>query len=132
MEDKKVNTYEISFLTNLPEDAELVKKHLAKQKVEIVTEGPVSQIKLAYPVKKQTSAYFGYIHFKAEAGTIAGLNYDLGLDKNVLRFLIITPPAEKPKPRLESPRPTTKKASGANDLSNEALEAKLAALQNNA
>ncbi len=126
----KTNIYEISFLLNSAEDAEVVKKHLANAKAEIVNEGPVVSTKLSYPVKKIETAFFGYIHFKMATSEAAALNHALGLDTKVIRFLIITPPAEKPKPRMEMPRPVRKTASS-KDLTNEVLEEKLAALQNN-
>ena len=129
MEEKLVNTYEISFLISLPESAESVKSHLGKFGAEIVLDGPVAPIQLSYPIKKQQSAYFGYIHFKMPKENIAELNGALQLDSKVLRVLIITPPAEKPKPRTDFGKPSVKKAPVANDISNEALEAKLAALQ---
>lgn len=130
MEENKVNTYEISFLVSTAEDAEAVKKHLADVKAEIVTEGPVNQIKLSYPIKKQESAYFGYIHFKLSTKDVEALSYASRLDSKILRFMIITPPAEKPKPRTEMTR-LSKKAAAPTDSSNQALEEKLAALQQN-
>lgn len=126
----KTNTYEISFLVNAAEDSEVIKKHLAAGRAEILNEGPVSSIRLAYPIKKQETAFFGYIHFKMDAKEIASLNYALGLDPKVLRFLIVTPIPQKPKPRTDAVKPP-RKAASAKDLSNEALEEKLAALQSN-
>ena len=132
MEEKKINTYEISFLVNSAEDKEAVLKHLQNAKAEIVMESPVSEISLAYPVLKKNSANFGYIHFKLDAHSAAGLNDVLRLDKKIMRFLILTPPPEKTlRPRADSPIRTAKKKTE-NDLSNEALGEKLAALQGNA
>ena len=129
MEDQKINNYEISFLLNASEDVGAIKSLLSDLKAEIITEGPVLEIQLAYPILKKVSAYFGYIHFKLPTLSIQKINDTLGLNKNIVRFLIITPIPAKPIPRRmeTSSRPVKKGAS--NDLSNEALEEKLAALQ---
>ena len=131
MEEAKVNTYEISFLVNASEDKDAISKHLQTVKAEIALESPVSEITLAYPVSKKNSAFFGFIHFKLDAKNLSALNDALRLDKKIMRFLILTPPPEKTlRPRADSgPRPIKKKAE--NDLSNEALGEKLAALQGN-
>ena len=129
MEETKVNTYEIAFLINLSEDKDAILKHLQAVKAEVALEGPVSEISLAYPVLKKNRAYFGFIHFKLNTENLGALNDALRLDKKILRFLILTPPPEKTlRPRADfSPRPIKKRAE--NDLSNEALGEKLAALQ---
>lgn len=130
MEENKVNTYEISFLLNLAEDARFIKNHLSVVKAEIVSEGNIYPMNFAYPIDGKKSGYFGYIHFKLSTSDTQRLNNSLGLDKNVIRFLIITPPYKKPVSRrmdVSSERPPKKY--GSKDLSNEALEEKLSALQ---
>lgn len=131
-EDSKINSYEISFLVNASEGAEAIKKLLADLKAEIITEGPVAEIQLAYPIEKKTSAFFGYTHFKLATEKMQELNDTLRLDKGVLRFLVITPIPAKPIPRRMETTPRPAKKAASNDLSNEALEEKLAALQGNA
>ena len=130
MEDQRTNIYEITFLANSAENVETIKKLLAGLKAEIIAEGPVAEIQLAYSILKKTSAAFGYIHFKSATENIQKINDTLNLDKGILRFLIITPIPAKPIPRRipdATPRPVKK--AGSNDLSNESLEEKLAALQ---
>lgn len=129
MEDQKINIYEITFLAIDAAGVDAVKKNLAGLSAEIVTEGPAAERQLAYPIDKRTSALFGYIHFKMLSANVKPLNDALTLDKSILRFLIITPIPAKPLPKkTDAPtRPVKKPA--ANDLSNEALEEKLAALQ---
>ncbi len=131
-EDAKTNSYEISFLVSASEGAEAIKNLLSSLKAEIITEGPVSEIQLAYPIDKKTSAFFGYTHFKLATQDIQKLNDTLRLDKGVLRTLVITPIPAKPIPRRMETTPRPAKKAASNDLSNEALEEKLAALQGNA
>ena len=128
-EDQKINNYEISFLANTSEDVSAIRSLLSDLKAEIITEGPVSEIQLAYPIEKKTSASFGYIHFKLPTLSIEKINDTIGLNKNILRFLIITPIPAKPIPRRMETGARPVKKTAANDLSNEALEEKLAALQ---
>lgn len=128
-EDIKTNSYEIAYLTNTSENVGIIQKLLADLKAEIILEGPVAEIQLAYPIDKKTSAFFGYIHFKLATSGIEKINDTLRLDKNILRFLIITPIPAKHIPRRTEMTPRPVKKAAANDLSNAALEEKLAALQ---
>ena len=134
MEDQKINTYEISFLLDNAEDVQVITKHLKALKAEIILEGTIAQIQLAYPIDKKEAAYFGYIHYTMPAENTPKLNDILILDKKVIRFLIITPPPEKAIPRrmerAEKPEGSTKPSKKSEAaLSNEALEEKLAALK---
>ena len=94
---------------------------------------------LAYQIKKENEAYFGYLHFLANTDKIKNISDDLKLNQKVLRFLIITPPITKMM-RMATPRiikktfqpraverMEIKKPSPAPTatLSNEALEKKL-------
>ncbi len=128
--DKK--SYEISFLAKNEGDVEQVLKTLKSAGGEITSEGPIAKINLAYPIKKQHSAYFGYFHFSAEPTGLEQLKNDLNINPAVLRFLIITPPLirDKAKPfvaakrRLPSTPLVTEKRPPL-PLSNEALEKQL-------
>ncbi|MDD4931732.1 MAG: 30S ribosomal protein S6 [Candidatus Colwellbacteria bacterium] len=93
--------YEISFLARNEGDKDLVTKALADIGAEITNQGRYSEIRLAYPVKKQTVAYFGFYDFMAEADKIAVLEGVLRYSEAILRSLIITPPPRKPAPRAE-------------------------------
>lgn len=93
--------YEISFLARNEGDKDEVMKALAAINAEILVDGKYSEIRLAYPVKKQTVAYFGFVDFSVEAEKIAELDNKLRFYEGILRFLIITPPPRKPIPRAE-------------------------------
>jgi ribosomal protein S6 len=108
-EEKK--QYEVSFLLRKEEDVPKLVKNLEEAGAQIIERGRVSEIRLAYPVRKERSALFGYIIFEAPAEKIKGLSDRLTLDKDILRFLIVTPahgkitvqPAERPKPKEVEP-----------------------------
>lgn len=93
--------YEISFLARNEGDKDEVMKALAAIDAEILVDGKYSEIRLAYPVKKQTVAFFGYVYFSVEAEKIATLDSKLKFYDGILRFLIMTPPPRKPAPRAE-------------------------------
>jgi len=98
-EEKTVKPYEISFLLKGEEDVALVIKKLSQNGAEIINEGQVSYIRLAYPINKEESAYFGYVHFKVEPAAIKVITDSLKLEPKILRFLVVTPPMEKTIPR---------------------------------
>lgn len=126
-EDKK--KYEISFLirdeAETPELLKILKQHGA----EILFEGHLRKINLAYKIRKEASAYFGYLHFSAAPGAIAGLEEALRTKVSILRYLIVTPPFARMKSQQrERPReaaPASPAQLSAMPLSNEALEKKI-------
>ena len=60
-EDAKI--YEIGFLAKEENDREEIVKILTNYGAKIVDAGKMSRIKLAYPIKKENFAYFGYLFF---------------------------------------------------------------------
>jgi ribosomal protein S6 len=92
--------YEISYLVRTETDKDAVIKVLRDIGAENVTEGKLAEIKLAYPIKKQTSALFGFAVFEVAPESIVKINPLLRFADGVLRFLIVTPPPKKPQPRF--------------------------------
>ena len=125
LEDIQKKEYEISFLGVEESGVATVEGVLAAHGGEIYHKQPASQMRLSYPISKYPSAYFGFFHFRALPEMIVKIKHDLGLKKDILRFLIITPPMplkQERKPRtMERPL----EAPSAPLLSNEALEQKL-------
>lgn len=127
MQDATTKIYEVSFLLGKEEDLEIVLKHLAAHKAEVATKSPLTQINLAYPIKKHDKAYFGFVRITMDPAEAPKLNDDMRLDNGIIRSLIIASPAEKSERRDPSQNRTRR--APAKEVSNEALEAKLAALQ---
>ena len=92
--------YEISYLTRTEADKDTVLTALGETGAENLQEGRMAEIKLAYPIKKQTSAFFGSTVFEAGPESISKINDILKFAEGILRFLIVTPPAQKPQPRF--------------------------------
>lgn len=129
MEDIKTKNYEIAFLVQNDSDTEHVLKHLADVGAEITNEGSVSPIRLAYPIKKINQAYFGFMHFSLDPASLKNLNAALQLDKNILRYIVVTPPPVFKAVRKPVEKKEPKKQPDFTQVSNEALVEELAALQ---
>ena len=137
MEHKDTKNYEIGFLTKELTGASEVMKFITRHGGEMIFEGPVERIALSYPIKKQSEAHFGYLHFSMAPLDIKKFDEELGRHQEVLRFLIVTPPIEKQKPRPmmkekgregRPPREAMRmdsKPAAVLPLSNEALEKKI-------
>jgi len=129
MEEIEKRKYEIAFILKT-EEATVISRFLEERGFTILTENHLEKVQLAYPIKKENYAYFGYLHFEGEPAAIKNLKADLKLNPEVLRYLIIarlfgkkdfkkSEPAEsvEPKGKLSlSPEPV---------LTNEALEKKI-------
>ena len=137
--DEEIKKYEISVLLRAEESAEEVLQHLKRLGAEVVEHSAPAKVKLAYPIKKETTAYFMCVIFSAAPETVVGLQKETLLLPQVLRFLIVTPPIAKmverernsypAKPKPEEPKeqaPEPVKVSAEPEvLTNELLEKKL-------
>ncbi len=136
--DDHLKNYEIAFLAKDEKGAEGVLSTLKGRGAEILLEGPVEKITLAYKIKREMSAYFGYMHFRMPKADVAVIRKDLATHPFILRSLIVTPPFEKQKPLWEgrprakfaappvaAPQITPESPQSSLPLSNEALEKKI-------
>ena len=136
MSEEGTKLYEISFLSKGEDSVAVLIKHIKQVSGEIVHEGSVKEIELAYPIKKERSAYFGCIKSNLPKDSIDELSKALNFEKDILRFLVINPiqhaevrahtrpqqPVDrKPVDTRTAPRPTKPSP----DISNELLEEKL-------
>lgn len=126
IEEAHKKAYEISYLLKSEEDVGLVIKALSDLGAEIVNESGISEIRLSYPIRRETRAYFAYLHFNLDPGSIVKLRDVLQLNSRILRFLIVTPPFIKSQPRREILEFRAKPVEFPRvELSNDALEEKL-------
>jgi ribosomal protein S6 len=135
--DKK--EYELSYLAKDESSAAEVSGLVRSLGGETTLERQVNKIALAYPVKKETQAFFGFLQFMFSPDQSKPLTDALGLKAGVLRYLLVTPPPMKGKKAREGrpeesdrPRPAegswqSRRTSEpkAAPLSNEALEKKI-------
>ncbi len=131
IKDKK--EYELSFVLADETGVSEVDQVLARYGAEVSFRSPVTLIRLAYPIKKHESAYFGFVYFTVLPDAPAKIRGSLALAPKVLRSIMITPPMRQPvrEPReargikreeavIPAPAPKPETA-----VSNEALEKKL-------
>lgn len=133
--EKDKKHYELAYLAKSEDAAREVTEMVKSIGAEVSFEAPLSKLPLAYPVKKEKAAHFGYLHFISAPDLIADLDRSLKTLPSVLRFLIITPPFVKAQGRSErtfsAGAPRTKSAAPRMSqpkpapLSNEALEKKI-------
>jgi len=111
--EQKNNNYELSFwFSSRLSEEEIEKKfdNLLKQleKLEaliIFSQSP--QLKqLAYSVKKERNAYFGYIQFELSKDSLVHLEADLRLNDDLIRFMVL---GIKPKEKQKAPSITFRK-----------------------
>ena len=121
MADENKKEYEIGFILKNSEAEKELAGVLTQQEAEVTYKSPVTEVRLAYPIKKHQTAQFGFYYFKANPEVISKLNQVLGLNQNVLRFIIVTPPV---KTQQQTAYRQEKKAP-APIVSNEALSEKL-------
>lgn len=132
MEENIPKTYELAFLIQGEEDLQVILGTLRAQGAELISEGSINKIRLAYPIKKFAEAYFGYLHFSLLPSAVNKLSEALKLDPQVIRFLIIQSLPKRGEKRAEVIKraemtevPSQPIAAEAAELSNEALEKKL-------
>lgn len=125
LEGKK--NYEVSFLLKDPASENMVLDLLSQHKAVITNQSSVNSIKLAYPIKKHSFAYFGYINFEADPNDIKSVSDTLKFNSEVIRFLVISLSAVKKSERkTELKKPVqTETITSKSMLSNKALEEKL-------
>jgi len=107
------NNYELSFwLSSRLEEKAIEQKfnNLLKQLEKsgaliIFSQSP--QLKqLAYPIKKERNAYFGYIQFGFSKDSLVSLEEELRIDNDLIRFMLLN---IKPKEKQEDSRPAFRK-----------------------
>ena len=119
--------YELAFLLTSEETLDFLLAALKKHTITPSYQSPVNQIRLAYPIQKNDSAFFGFFHFEALPETILKVKNELALNAGLIRFLIVTPPSRLParEKRIIQRTPESKPSEPVEALSNEALEQKL-------
>lgn len=130
-EETNKKTYEGAFLVKDADGEAVCEKLLKECGATIFEKKAFAAVHLAYPIKRQESAYLGVFQFEALPETVQPLREKASLSGDILRHLIVTPPLraaqsagvirgtpEKAEPKQEAMKPSR----GGEALSNEALE----------
>ena len=98
MSDTDRQNYELAFhITSNLEEADVQKTRQELEKILTSNGGVISfakdpeRVRLAYPIKHQTNAFFGHFNFNLESPdeSVVKIRDELRLSPNVLRFLIL-------------------------------------------
>lgn len=105
--EKEQKMYEIGYLLTpliseekLDEEVFVLRKLIDDKKGLIINEARPKMRKLAYPIKKLESAYFGWIKFTADPEIIEEIESSLKKSDKVIRFLIVKVAKEAAVSRL--------------------------------
>lgn len=102
--------YELSYATkaNSPEEAgldvEKMRKFLEDKGVIVTDVSRTEKKRLAYPIKKESEAYFGHMKFLPKEDIASELNGFLKSQKNILRMVLVKAVAVEKAPRMQKPR----------------------------
>lgn len=124
--------YEFSFLLPAGASDEKIEKYLTDHEVMILSKSALSAVQLAYPIKKNLSANFGFYRVTVkDKSVLATIDKELQIKEFVIRHLLVKVPkkslVEKPKPAPVLAAPEKKAAALSSttqldSLSNEKLE----------
>ncbi|MDE2001574.1 MAG: 30S ribosomal protein S6 [Patescibacteria group bacterium] len=127
--------YEISFVVKTQDGASAVEGLLGQHRMNVLFKSPVTETRLAYPIKKHATAFFGYMHAAGLPEEVSGLVHDANLNPEILRILVVTPPVGKEMPvrslrgeksaKKAVPESAAAPVQPAGALTNEALSEKL-------
>lgn len=114
--DVETKNYEIAYLLSLSVPENEVATYAGKITSLIGDSGGVVKFveepkmrRLAYPVKKEQSAYFGYTTFKTAKSSIGDFKKKLAFEPKILRFLIVEEEEKSiPMPRIIFREPAKK------------------------
>lgn len=97
--------YELSLMLKTEEAAESVLLLIKNQDGVVLEKSPIQKTKLSYPIKKENTAFFLSVIFSLLPEKISALDREMKLLRDVLRFLVITPPIvkEERSERLQRP-----------------------------
>jgi|GEM_PF-5755872 len=88
--------YEISFVLRAEDDLSGVVELLKEHGAQITDEGQVRKLALAYPIKRVTEGYFGFLHASLEPDAAKRLENAIRTSDAALRIMIMSVKPEKP------------------------------------
>lgn len=88
MQENK-NTYELCYLIISPDTEAEIAGLLSSCQSDILHQGQVSEIRLAYPIKKQQSAFFGFARFSTLPANAVPIKTSLAQNQRILRSMLI-------------------------------------------
>jgi ribosomal protein S6 len=87
--------YELGFMLTDDQAITSINEILTRHGAKVTFQSEIKRMLLAYPIKKETSAFFGYLYFFASSESVKEMNHELMLTSSVLRFIIVKDPIKK-------------------------------------
>jgi small subunit ribosomal protein S6 len=84
-----MNKYELTVIVRNEGDIEVVKKLLESYEGKIIEEKKWGKRELAYPIKKETSAFYFTYQLEVGGSNISDFKKKLNFDDKVLRYLML-------------------------------------------
>lgn len=130
--DTEPKQYEMSYLIDgrlekqrAEEFADKIRGLLDTSRNIIIEQMPVKLQRLAYPVKRQTEAFGGWLKFMANPGELAGIKLKIERMSEVLRLLIASATREDAPRRLTVPSSKKKMVTKEEAVRTEEIDKKL-------
>ena len=131
--DKK--EYEIALLLKAEEDINSAKELMKKHGFDVTFESPFRRMSLAYTIKKETSAVFGWFYVMAQTDSIKDFTKEIKNETWCIRSLVVKDPVKRDTDKTEgaeryqrkevSAKPKEEEKPASTSVTNEDLEKKL-------
>jgi ribosomal protein S6 len=136
MEQNEKKEFEISYITRNENGQDVMHAICARHGGTVVQSERSRKIALGYPIKKQTSAFFGVSYVLLDPAAVRQIEQEAKLEQEILRMLVIAEPikmvrAEREDRRGSAPSPRDEQQQAApaaapeRTATNEELEKKL-------
>jgi len=96
--------YEIGAWVKNAEDVENVKSLATSAGVQIVQEQAPKRVHMAYPIQKESSAFFAVLGIRASIDAMGAFRHELRVQRPALRFMIVKGPMKQATTRSFMPR----------------------------
>lgn len=130
-EDVQTKEYELSFWLKDEGGLSKIKSLMSQFSLAPTLVSETRKMPISYPIKKETSGFFGYIHFLGTPESVRSFTHDLQVENDCLRFFIsshlVKPSEEREarRPIVERKAPQREEPKPADTITNEELERKL-------
>ena len=106
--DQTTTEYEISFLAKGQEGVASVRTLMQDAGITIDQEQEVREMRLAYPIQKETSAMFGFWRVHATHEAIKKIHTEVKLIPEIMRIMVIKDPPSVRQPYQYTPQTETR------------------------
>ncbi len=85
-----MNAYELTVIVRTEKDADAVKAIIKEFDAKVEKEQKWGKRDLAYPIKKETSAFYFTYQIGADPKTISDMKKKMNYDEKIIRYLLLS------------------------------------------